>query len=238
MSQYVLDQELSPLADFLGSPLLHNFPYHLFGISPSQVVELMTRQPAEASALVSALLGIAEQYNIGVEHFYRAALRSYQELNENYFPEIENAVDEFTRDANIKSDPTPSYADLRMMIVGRFGYSIDDRRLSERPQLRHFRTVLVTRKKTPPTLLMDPALNELQKKFVLAREIGYQAMGIKERAMTSAPERVDSFEQVLNVSRPHTSLVRLLINVNACLPTSRSFSRWTAGSRNASRLPG
>src|SRR5262249_13099067 len=35
-----LDEELSPLADFLASPLLHNFPYHLFGISPAQVVEL------------------------------------------------------------------------------------------------------------------------------------------------------------------------------------------------------
>src|SRR5215210_8645311 len=55
-----LNEELSPLANFLGSPLLHNFPYHLFGISPAQVVELLTRQPVEASSLVNALLGIAE----------------------------------------------------------------------------------------------------------------------------------------------------------------------------------
>src|ERR1700720_732665 len=66
-----LDEQLSPLSDFLGSPILHNFPFHFFGISPAQVVELMTRQPAEASALVKALIGIAEQYNIGVEHLYR-----------------------------------------------------------------------------------------------------------------------------------------------------------------------
>jgi transcriptional regulator with XRE-family HTH domain len=224
-----LDQELSPLADFLGSPLLHNFPFHLFGISPSQVVELMTRQPAEASALVSALLGIAEQYNIGVEHFYRAALRSYQELNENYFPEIESAVDQFTRDAKIKSDPTPSYADLRGLIVSRFGYSIDDRRLSERAQLRHFRSVLVTRRGTPPTLLMNPALNELQKKFILAREIGYQAMGLKQRAMTSAPERVDSFEQVLNDFKASYFAGALLINRERLLADVKKFfalDRW------------
>src|SRR5215813_7191472 len=87
-----LDDELSPLAGFLASPVLHNFPYHLFGISAAQVVELITRQPAEASALVNALIGIAEQYNIGVESLYRAALRSYQEMNENYFPEIEDAA--------------------------------------------------------------------------------------------------------------------------------------------------
>lgn len=224
-----LDQELSPLAGFLASPLLHNFPYHLFGISPSQVVELMTRQPAEASALVSALLGIAEQYNIGVEHFYRAALRSYQELNENYFPEIEQAADEFTREAKIKGDPTPAYRDLRTTIEGRFGYRLDDARLSERPQLRHFRSVLVTRAKTPPTLLMNPALNELQKKFILAREIGYQALGLKERAMTSAPERVDSFEQVLNDFKASYFAGALLINRARLLADVKKFfalDRW------------
>ncbi|HTG17928.1 MAG TPA: helix-turn-helix domain-containing protein [Blastocatellia bacterium] len=224
-----LDQQLSPLADFLASPLLHTFPYHLFGISPSQVVELMTRQPAEASALVDALLGIAEQYNIGVEHFYRAALRSYQELNENYFPEIERAVDEFTRDAKIKADPTPSYADLRATIEARFGYRLDDKRLSERPRLQHFRSVLVTKKKSPPTLLMNSALNELQKKFVLAREIGYHALALKERAMTSAPERVDSFEQVLNDFKASYFAGALLINRQRLLADVKKFfalDRW------------
>jgi len=76
----------------------------------------MTRQPLEASALVNALIGIAESYNIGVEHLYRSALRSYQELHENYFPDIERAVDEFARGAKIKSDPTPSFAGLRALI--------------------------------------------------------------------------------------------------------------------------
>jgi transcriptional regulator with XRE-family HTH domain len=224
-----LDQQLSPLADFLASPLLHTFPYHLFGISPSQVVELMTRQPAEASALVDALLGIAEQYNIGVEHFYRAALRSYQELNENYFPEIERAVDEFTRDAKIKSDPTPSYGDMRAVIEARFGYRLDDKRLSERPRLQHFRSVLVTKKKSQPTLLMNSALNELQKKFVLAREIGYQVLALKERAMTSAPERVDSFEQVLNDFKASYFAGALLINRQRLLGDVKKFfalDRW------------
>lgn len=224
-----LDQELSPLADFLGSPLLHNFPYHLFGISPSHVVELMTRQPAEASALVSALLGIAERYNIGVEHFYRAALRSYQELNENYFPEIEHAVDAFTRDAKIKAAPTPSYGDLRAVIESRLGYHLDDHGLSLHPLLQHFRSVLVTKKKSAPTLLMNPALNQLQKKFILAREIGYQALGLKERAMTSAPERVDSFEQVLNDFKASYFAGALLINREPLLADVKKFfalDRW------------
>src|SRR4030095_386308 len=149
-----LDDHLSPLSDFLGSAALHSFPFHLFGISPAQVVELMTRQPLEASALVNALIGIAESYNIGVEHLYRSALRSYQELHENYFPDIERAVDGFAHQARIKSDPTPSFAELRTLIEKRFDYCLDDKRLSKSGKLQQFRSVLVTKRGNPPTLLI------------------------------------------------------------------------------------
>jgi transcriptional regulator with XRE-family HTH domain len=224
-----LDEQLSPLSDFLGSPVLHNFPFHLFGISPTQVVELMTRQPAEASALVKALIGIAEQYNIGVEHLYRSALRSYQELHENYFPDIERAVDEFVRASKIRSDPTPGFVELRELIEKRFNYRLDDKQLSEHPKLLQFRSVLVTKRGQPPLLLINPALSERQRKFILAREIGYQALGLKERALTSAPERVDSFEQVLNDFKASYFAGALLINRERLLADLKEFfalDRW------------
>jgi predicted transcriptional regulator len=224
-----LDEQLSPLSNFLGSPVLHNFPFHLFGISPAQVVELMTRQPLEASALVSALIGIAESYNIGVEHLYRAALRSYQELHENYFPEIEHAVDSFAHEAKIKSVPTPSFAELRVLIEKRFDYRLDEKQLSSHPKLQQFRSVLVKKRGNPPTLLINPALSERQKKFILAREIGYQVLGLEDRAMTSAPERVDSFEQVLNDFKASYFAGALLINRERLLVDIKEFfalERW------------
>ena len=224
-----LDEQLSPLSDFLASPILHNFPFHLFGISPAQVVELMTRQPAEASALVKALIGIAEQYNIGVEHLYRSALRSYQELHENYFPEIERAVDDFVRASKIESDPTPGFSVLRELIERRFNYRIDDRQLSEHPKLLQFRSLLITKRGQPPLLLINPALSEHQRKFILAREIGYQALGLKERAATSAPERVDSFEQVLNDFKASYFAGALLMNRGRLLADVKEFfalDRW------------
>lgn len=218
-----LDEGLSPLAGFLGSPVIHNFPYHLFGISPAQVIELLTRQPAEASALVRSLVGIAEQYNIGVEHLFRSALRSYQELNENYFPDIERAVDEFISRSAIKSDPTPKLADLRALIESRFKYQLDDARLARHPKLQRFRSILVAKKKGDPTLLINPALTDLQKRFILAREIGYQVLGLKERAMTSAPERVDSFEQVLNDFKASYFAGALLINRERAIADFKEF---------------
>ena len=218
-----LNEELSPLAGFLGSPVLHNFPYHLFGISPAQVVELLTRQPAEASALVNALVGIAEQYNIGVEHLFRSALRSYQELNENYFPEIEQAVDEFVRNAEIEAGPTPTFSELRALIEGRFNYRLDDRRLERHPKLLHLRSVLIDKNRQSPKLLVNPSLSERQKKFILAREIGYQVLDLKERAVTSAPERVDSFEQVLNDFKASYFAGALLINREHVLADMNEF---------------
>jgi transcriptional regulator with XRE-family HTH domain len=223
-----LDEELSPLASFLGSPVIHNFPYHLFGISPAQVVELLTRQPAEASALVKALVGIAEQYNIGVEHLFRAALRSYQELNENYFPDIERAVDEFAREAGIKSGPTPPVEVLRQLIEGRFKYRLDDTGLESRPNLQRFRSILVAKNKSAPALLINPALSQLQKKFILAREIGYEVLGLKERAQTSAPERVDSFEQVLNDFKASYFAGALLVNRERALADLKEFFALTS----------
>lgn len=227
-----LDEQLSPLSDFLGSPVLHNFPFHMFGISPAQVVELMTRQPLEASALVNALIGIAEQYNIGVEHLYRSALRSYQELHDNYFPEIERAVEGFVRDAKITFDPTAGYEALRTLIEKRFDYRLDDKQLGKHPKLEHFRSVLVAKRNSPPTLLINPALAERQRKFILAREIGYQVLDLKERAMTSAPERVDSFEQVLNDFKASYFAGALLINRPRLLADLKEFfalDRWQPG---------
>lgn len=218
-----LDEELSPLASFLGSPVIHSFPYHLFGISPAQVVELLTRQPAEASSLVKALVEIAEQYNIGVEHLFRSALRAYQELNENYFPDIERAVDDFAREAGIQSNPTPRLHDLRALIEGRFKYRLDDKRLERHRNLQRFRSILVAKKKGAPLLLINPLLSELQQKFILAREIGYEVLGLKERAMTSAPEKVDSFEQVLNDFKASYFAGALLVNRESVLADVKDF---------------
>lgn len=224
-----LNEELNPLAGFLGSSLLHNFPYHLFGIAPTQVVEILTRQPAEASALVNALLGIAEQYNIGVEHLFRSALRSYQELHDNYFPELEQAADDFARTSDIQSDPTPDLKDLRALIETRFGYRLDDRRLAQHPKLQHFRSILIAKNKHSRLLLTNPALTQHQKKFILAREIGYQVLGLKERALTSAPDHVDSFEQVLNDFKASYFAGALLINRERLLSDLKEFfalDRW------------
>src|SRR6185369_9780347 len=139
------------------------------------------------------------------------------------------AVDEFAREAGIEFEPTPTLADLRTLIAGRFNYRLDDERLARHAKLRRFRSVLVANKQSGPTLLINGALTKRQKKFVLAREIGYEVLGLKERAMTSAPERVDSFEQVLNDFKASYFAGALLINRQSVLADMKEFfalERW------------
>ena len=49
-----------------------------------------------------------------------------------------------------------------------------------------------------PRLLLNPALMPAQRQFFLAREIGYNVLGLDERALTNSPDRVESFAQVMN----------------------------------------
>lgn len=189
-----LTEDFAPLELFLNSPVLKNFPFHLFGISINDLIELVTRSPAEASALLKALLNIADNYHLKAEHLFRAALRAYQESKLNYFEDIEEAVEEF--DYNYGNPEGYSLKYLQQIIEQFYNCEVDYHQLERYPELMVYRSVYLDRER--PTLLINPMLNEPQRRFILAREIGYQFLGLSTRAFTSAPEKAESFEQVLN----------------------------------------
>jgi transcriptional regulator with XRE-family HTH domain len=96
-----LGPTLSHLETALNSPLLQGFPFDEFGLDISNLVELLTRAPANVSALLHAMLEIGRQYDLREEHFFWAMLRSFQEIHDNYFPELEEAAASFTQDADL-----------------------------------------------------------------------------------------------------------------------------------------
>ena len=191
-----LEPPLSFLETPLSSQLLQDFPLELFGVDPSTVIEVLTRSPAEMSALVKALQDIARGYAIREEHFYLAALRSYQEYHHNYFPELEQAARDYAARAGLAQAGPIAEEALAQVLTERFGYQIGPIPVGEHPSLAAYRAVYLPGR--PPRLLLNTALLTSQRKFVLAREIGYRVLGIEERALTNSPDRVDSFTQVLN----------------------------------------
>jgi hypothetical protein len=68
------------------------FPFAEFGLEAGDLVNLLTREPEKASALLHAILEMIRRFDVKEADFLRAALRSYQEINENYFPDVEEAA--------------------------------------------------------------------------------------------------------------------------------------------------
>lgn len=191
-----LASSLTYLETLLSSPLLRQFPFEEFDLEIADVVNLFTRAPDKASALLHAVLEIGRQYDMKEEHFLRAALRSYQEIHENYFQELEDAAQDFVRQYKLHTELPLNLTALRQIICAQFGYDLDEAELARHPALAGYRSVFI--EGTKPKLLLNAALHPMQVKFILARELGYQFLGIKERANTSAPDKVESFQQVLN----------------------------------------
>jgi transcriptional regulator with XRE-family HTH domain len=85
-----LDKSLLPLAELFKSDLLTSLPLEIFGIEPADLLDTLASTPSKISAFISTLVEMARNYNMSVEHFYYAVLRSYQEMHENYFEDLED----------------------------------------------------------------------------------------------------------------------------------------------------
>ncbi len=192
-----LTKNLSPIAELIKSDLLTNLPLEIFGIGPADLMDLISNTPSKISAFISTLIEIARNYNIGVENFYFSVLRSYQEMHENYFDDLEDIVDKFVKEYPDCNQSPLSSEVLISILQNTYHYQIEEQDFEAYPELKGLRTVLIADKK-PPHLLLNKSLTEIQKRFALSREIGYQYMRLKKRAYTSSWIKIESFEQLLN----------------------------------------
>ncbi|MDN4166871.1 helix-turn-helix domain-containing protein [Cytophagales bacterium LB-30] len=189
-----LSKNLAPIGELLKSPILNELPLDVFGIDRSQLFDLLSSAPVKLNAFINTLIEIGRNYGMRVEHFYFSALRSFQELHENYFEEIEQAVDKATQEFAI-TRPVIS-AQLVQILQEHYHYQIDEEGLSAQPELQGLRSVILPGKK--PRLLLNKQLSDTQRGFILARELGFQYMGITDRSYTTSWVEVSNFEQVLN----------------------------------------
>ena len=70
----------NPVTAILNSPFLNELPLKEFGISMTEIFELANNTPNKASAFIQTLLEIGRNYDLQVEHFLLASLRSYQKI--------------------------------------------------------------------------------------------------------------------------------------------------------------
>jgi transcriptional regulator with XRE-family HTH domain len=216
-----LKKGLAPVSKLIHSKILQEFPLDVFGIDKSQLLELLSAAPVKLNAFISTLIEISRNYGLKVEDFYFSALRSYQEMQENYFQDIENAVDEFCKRSKLDTLTPIKEEDLTMFLVNNYHYQIDDQSLSAQPELRELRTVLIPGKVS--RLLLNENLSDVQRRFIMAREIGFRFMELNERSLTSPPVQVDTFEQVLNNFRGSYFACALFLNKDNIVPRLQLF---------------
>jgi transcriptional regulator with XRE-family HTH domain/Zn-dependent peptidase ImmA (M78 family) len=191
-----VSDELGPLKEAMSSELLQEFPFELFGLEREDLVRLISDTPEKSGALIQTLVEVGRSYDVQVEQFLLSALRSYQQMHANYFEDLEEAAMGFRSGEGWSPEDPVTKETLQAILEQRWGYRIDEETITDHPQLGSFRSVFVDG--SQPVLYVNGKLLEVQKAFILAREIGYRRLGLKERAVTSSWIRVESFAQVLN----------------------------------------
>lgn len=190
-----LDKNLAPVGDLLKSNILKEIPLELFGIKENTLIDIVANAPIKVNAFISTIIQIAQHYDLSKESFYLAALRSFQEANNNYFNDLEEAVASFARAYHIDLSKKRTADELEEILMEEYGYHILRDELSQHQLLGQLRSVFVPKTKS---LLLTDAIDDAQRSFIYAKEIAYNYLNITERLHTFPWIKFQGFDQVLN----------------------------------------
>lgn len=207
-----LSKKLGPIADLLNSGFLDALPLEMFGLDTSTLLELIATAPSKINAFISSILAIARSHEIRKENYYFAALRAYQEMHDNYFEEIEDAVERCIQEFDLDLEPPLLTDPLLDVLFDCYKYTLDKTSLTQHEELSGFRSVYVPEKKL---LYFNNGMSEFQQAFILGKEIAFNYLKIKDRPYTSTLFKVRSFEEVLNNFRATYFSAALLLNRNS-----------------------
>ncbi len=218
------DKRLKPVIDLLQSDFLKIFPLELFGINTPKLLELLLMAPNKVNAFVSTVLKITRNYHLQGEDFYKAALRSYQDLHNNHFEEIEAAVKNFRTNHQWTNSTIPSAEMLEKILLQTYGIQVDREYLAQQPNLKEVRSFYAQKQQL---LYINDELSPAQERLVLAKEIGFQYLKLKERPYETRMLEVDSFDKLLHNFQASYFSVALLMDEQAMIQEIETIAQWT-----------
>lgn len=216
-----LTKNLAPIGELLQSKILSDLPLELFGIELNKLIELISNAPEKVNAFISTIIEIARNYNVTQENFYFAALRSYQESHENYFDELEKSASDFIEKYSVSSRSGMQVRQLEKIITGEFNYVIDDGALSEKEILKEMRSITI--QGNPNKLLISSTLDDSQRAFILAKEIGFCFLGLNPRPYSFPILKTESFDLVLNNFKASYFAGAVLLNKDSLVRDMEKF---------------
>ena len=188
-----LDKSLSPIVEIIQSDFFKEIPLDLFGINKNNLISIISDAPKKVTAFVNTLIEISKNYNLSKERFYFAVVRSFQELYDNYFPEIEEKASAYSIENQIPYKPNS--ADLEIILTEKFHYEIRNVDFEKYGATGKLRSLYIPEKRL---LLLNKLLDEDQKTFIFAKEIGYNVLNLNPRPNTYSWLDFTSFEELLS----------------------------------------
>ncbi|GGB89860.1 helix-turn-helix domain-containing protein [Dyadobacter sediminis] len=212
-----LSKRLEPISDLLSSNVLTELPLELFGIDPANLLEILSDAPTKISAFVGTLIEIARNYNMSIEKFYFSALRTYQEMHDNYFEDIEQEAERFLESHGVEQEKLLDENYLAEILTNRYNYVIENINERINPEFASVRSLTITGANSN-RLLMNMHLTSVQRAFIFGREIGYIVLNLKNRLHTTALVEAESFEQLLSNFKASYFSSAIIIKRNLLVP--------------------
>ena len=222
-----LSGSLAPIGDLLRSKFLSELPLHLFGIDRAKVIQMIADAPKHVGAFISTLVELSRNYAVQEGNFYHRAMRAFQELNLNYFENIEKAASDFLDLHGLARGTAISEKALSKLLIQKHQYRIHYDGLAAHPELQFLRAVFLPKTKE---LLLNKRLTKTQRCFQMAKELGYHFLGIEARAYTSSLLRVKRFDDVYNHFKVSYFAAAVLIDEQALVSDLRQMfahTKWT-----------
>lgn len=219
------DKKLQPIIDLLQSEFLQLFPLELFGINTTKLLELLAHTPNKVNAFVSTILKITRNYHLQGEDFYQTALRSFQDMHENYFEDLEKAVKELRQTFGLKQDQILDTPTLEQLLQKGYGVVVDRALLPRNNSLKRIRSYYSPSKKT---LFVNDDLESAQENFLLAKELAFQFMDFEERTYETRMLETESFDKLLNNFRASYFADALLMDEMEIVKDVFEMAQWEA----------
>jgi len=188
-------KRLQPIIDFMNSDYIGIVPWEHFGVTPSSLLNIFANMPDKITAFISTMLKRSQTVQLSKENFYTAALRSYQDLHDNYFEELEKSVQKFREKSKIKEHLPISVSALEQLLAKQFKIKIDRKGMVNSPILKNIRSFYAPNKHV---LYINKGLSPAQEKFLIGREIAFQHLKLSPRPYETIVQSLASFEILLH----------------------------------------
>jgi XRE family transcriptional regulator, fatty acid utilization regulator len=206
-----MPKELEALGMLIQSNIISELPLEILGIDGNGLIELLSNSPTKINAFLNTIVEIARNYDMQTENFYESVLRTYQEIKENYFDDIEKSVLQFLKDFEIEETFIWNEDNLKSFLANKYNYKFEDLQIEDEPLLKTVRSVFSPEKKI---LHINPELNHHQRLFVYGREIAFNYMKLENRPLVTTLMRTPSFELIFNNFQASYFATALLLHQN------------------------